>query len=47
MKNKNKLNANRKRNYVSTSKINKLYDILGSKNKMTQLELNIFGIFNF
>ena len=42
----NKLNANRKISYVSTTK-NKLYDKLDSKNKMTQLGLNIFGIFKF
>ena len=40
----NKLNANRKINYVSNNKLNDKPD---SKNKMTQLGLNIFGIFEF
>jgi hypothetical protein len=39
---KDKLNANRKINCVSN---NKLYDKLDSKNKMTQVGLNIFCIF--
>jgi len=40
----NKLNANRKINYVSNNKLNDKPD---SKKKMTQLGLNIFGIFEF